>query len=155
MRWKKSTACCPQAHRPHTSWSQKVDDVDSWLLYQSEECPRTDHTFHNPFPHPFFKISFHKRGSSGLLSISGPCSLLGLAINAALSFTTTWLYFGSVSGLVWFGNTWVRIQSEKQSHWEWVSIPGTSLVAQWIRICLPMQGKQVRFQGGFPVLRNS
>ena len=56
---------------------------------------------------------------------------------------------------VWFGNIWVRIQSEKQSHWEWISIPGTSMVAQWIRVCLPMQGKQVWFQGGFHVLRSS
>ena len=31
-KWKKLTSCWPQAGRPHTSWNQKVDDVNSWNI---------------------------------------------------------------------------------------------------------------------------
>ena len=30
-RWKKLTACSPQACRPQTGWNQQIDDANSWL----------------------------------------------------------------------------------------------------------------------------
>ena len=32
-RWEKLTACCPPAHRPQTSWKQKIGDADFHLLH--------------------------------------------------------------------------------------------------------------------------
>lgn len=42
-RWENFKICYPQACRPQTSWSQKVDGAAAHSP-QSEECLQADHT---------------------------------------------------------------------------------------------------------------
>ena len=130
IRWKKLTIYYPQACRPKTGWTQKADDVDSWLPHYQpiQRMPQADHiAYHHPLcPILILKtLSWKPSSNSSLLNTNYLDSLLGTlaTISATLSLTTTWYQqigftvYGQGTHL-WIRNTpSVRCEWKEASHW--------------------------------------
>ena len=124
--------------------------MGEWSAFISFRC-----TFHNTDTHSLSNLHKHR---SVLASTLSPFPRHLEHLNTSLSPTTStpnhskgieesfapWCAFTRVCLKVWSTNPWALYILNNLSCLFKMHTPGTSLVAQWLRIHLPMQGTRVR-----------
>ena len=87
-RWEKLT-CCPEAHRPQTSWNQKVDDADSYLPHH-QPIRRMSMNWLRPSLNHYYKTSDYplQVGTHSFLRQEPTVSPFACQSNKAILFTS-------------------------------------------------------------------